>query len=600
MSINNSTQVPASLSTSIDSQRSLKDAELRFLPWDRFSYWLKAILVATFDIEMGQSLEEIYPSAQHVKLTQNEKANICYMSFPDSNSGFLGDTQHHFRIKQDQAQSKSNSNSIYDGYNQKTLSSLEVDKNHLFGYVYFRQVKDKTLKRGYFQKSVVLLSRFPFLSLFSQMLSIIANEYFTTGGEVIETACHDIDKWDLPMPGEIISLPLLGNVIEISLPLKLDKYQLPVIYKKSTPSIPVTLPPLHEVNLYKSLQSLLSHIHLLWELVLLNESIVVIASSPSVCSETVQALTSLIWPLKFASDYRPFFTIHNSEFAEYASKHMAPPALIIGVTNPFFTKCLQHWPNIIKIADSTKQSPSSSTGHLNILEELTEKAIGKSAKIKKTSNIRVVDTKPAVYTHYESFLSKNKEMLKNLVRGAESNRPSEAQSAIIRRHFIELTQSFMIPLERYFSSLMPLHKNLSPFKSVPKLKCFKTDEFLQDLKQLGPDLLPKNSKGDWPGLYKKFFDSLNFKYWYEQKKQEAEKKLESLQITLLCEYDIVSWLKGKHEIEIIDQYINIKKKLDMVENKKLDGGEIVTVKLREILNKFLEVLPEDVRSILHK
>ena len=31
-------------------------------------------------------------------------------------------------------------------------NSKKVDKNHLFGYVYFRQVKDKTLKRGYFQK----------------------------------------------------------------------------------------------------------------------------------------------------------------------------------------------------------------------------------------------------------------------------------------------------------------------------------------------------------------------------------------------------------------------------------------------------------------
>ena len=71
----------------------------------------------------NKNTQAIYPSAQHVKLTQNEKANICYMSFPDSNSGFLGDTQHHFRIKQDQAQTRS---SIYDEYNQKTLTSLEV------------------------------------------------------------------------------------------------------------------------------------------------------------------------------------------------------------------------------------------------------------------------------------------------------------------------------------------------------------------------------------------------------------------------------------------------------------------------------------------
>ena len=63
--------------------------------------------------------------------------------------------------------------------------------------------------------------------------------------------------------------------------------------------------------------------------------------------------------------------------------------------------------------------------------------------------------------------------------------------------------------------------------------------------------MPKGLKGDFVGLYRKFFDSLNFKHWYEQKKYEAEKKLESLQIILLCDYvrkiyilkKIISFLK---------------------------------------------------------
>jgi hypothetical protein len=181
-------------------------------------------------------------------------------------------------------------------------------------------------------------------------------------------------------------------------------------------------------------------------------------------------------------------------------------------------------------------------GNTNIVEDALSSL--KSDRIKKTSSIRVVDTKPAVYTHYESFLTKNKEVLKNIVKGAETNRPCEAQSAILRRHLMEMTQSFMIPLERYFSSLMPLHKNLSPFKSVPKLRQFETDEFLVSLKQGGSDLMPKGLKGDFVGLYKKFFDSLNFKHWYEQKRLEAEKKLESLQIILLCEY-----VSGKGQLE---------------------------------------------------
>ena len=99
------------------------------------------------------------------------------------------------------------------------------------------------------------------------------------------------------------------------------------------------------------------------------------------------------------------------------------PSLIIGVTNPFFCKVLQHWPNIIKVADVSKQTVPP--GNQNAIEEITNKALNSlnssfnkspTAKIKKTSSIRVVDNKPAVYTHYESYLSKNKEILKNLIR----------------------------------------------------------------------------------------------------------------------------------------------------------------------------------------
>lgn len=46
----------------------------------------------------------------------------------------------------------------------------------------------------------------------------------------------------------------------------------------------------YESDMFKTLASVVSHIHLLWELVLLSEPIVVMASSPTTCSEMVQAL----------------------------------------------------------------------------------------------------------------------------------------------------------------------------------------------------------------------------------------------------------------------------------------------------------------------
>lgn len=40
----------------------------------------------------------------------------------------------------------------YADFNRRILPGFEIDRNYMFGYVFFRQVKDKSLKRGYFQK----------------------------------------------------------------------------------------------------------------------------------------------------------------------------------------------------------------------------------------------------------------------------------------------------------------------------------------------------------------------------------------------------------------------------------------------------------------
>lgn len=76
----------------------------------------------------------------------------------------------------------------------------------------------------------------------------------------------------------------------------------------------------------------------------------------------------------------------------------------------------------------------------------------------------MLDSKPGVYTQYKPFLQKDKVILKKLTRGIQTKRPGQVQTALLRRHLMELTESFMIPLERYIASLMPLQKNISPFK----------------------------------------------------------------------------------------------------------------------------------------
>ena len=51
--------------------------------------------------------------------------------------------------------------------------------------------------------------------------------------------------------------------------------------------------------------------------------------------------------VRFGNDYRPYFTIHDSEFPDFTSKTHSPSRVILGVTNPYFNKALQHWPNVI-------------------------------------------------------------------------------------------------------------------------------------------------------------------------------------------------------------------------------------------------------------
>ena len=70
-------------------------------------------------------------------------------------------------------------------------------------------------------------------------------------------ACHDIDKWPLPVPGDIMSLPILGHLIEVCLPIKIDKYSLPVIYKKDLVSVLLLQTP--KIEFFSSLQIPLFH-----------------------------------------------------------------------------------------------------------------------------------------------------------------------------------------------------------------------------------------------------------------------------------------------------------------------------------------------------
>lgn len=251
---------------------------------------------------------------------------------------------------------------------------------------------------------------------------------------------------------------------------------------------------------------------------------------------------SLIAPLAFCAESRPYFTIHDSEFKEFTQRQQGPPPIILGVTNPFFSKTLQNWPHTIRLIDGVG-------------------SVHGQPKLKKVKGgSKLLDTVPGVYTQYKSFLQKDKTVIKKILLGVKTKRPAAVQTALLRRHLLELTQSFMIPLERYMASLMPLQKDISPFKAAPNPNQFKQDDFLATLETSGPQLT-STSKGDWEGLYKRFFRSANFKGWYENRYLELTQKLQTLQLEALSDADLKKWVEGKHEVEIVDMILKLKQKL---------------------------------------
>ncbi|XP_036122480.1 protein DENND6A isoform X6 [Molossus molossus] len=499
-------EAPVPVAAAVAPEDDEEDDGRGLLRWDGFSAWLHCVCVVGFDLELGQAVEVIYP--QHSKLTDKEKTNICYLSFPDSNSGCLGDTQFCFRFRQSSGRRVS-LHCFLDQFDKDLPVYLKKDPAYFYGYVYFRQVRDKTLKRGYFQKSLVLISKLPYIHFFHTVLKQIAPEYFEKSKPYLEAACNDVDRWPAPVPGKTLYLPIMGVVMKVRIPTCHDKPGTTQITEQADTHISVILPTVHEVDLFR-------------------------------------------------------------------------PSVILGVTNPFFAKTLQHWPHIIRIGD---------------LKPAGE--IPKQVKVKKLKNLKTLDSKPGVYTSYKPYLNRDEEIIKQLQKGVQQKRPSEAQSVILRRYFLELTQSFIIPLERYVASLMPLQKSISPWKSPPQLRQFLPEEFMKTLEKAGPQLTSR-IKGDWIGLYRHFLKSPNFDGWFKTRRKEMTQKLEALHLEALCEEDLLLWTQKHTEVETVDLVLKLKSKLLQADREHLPVKPETVEKLRTHIDAIILAVPEDLQGILLK
>lgn len=149
-----------------------------------------------------------------------------------------------------------------------------------------------------------MLTKYPFINLFYEICSIIAPRYFDEGEDVFIQACKDLDRLP-PMVtgGQVLNLKILNvNITTIinckneqtngspTNELSLQTIQNKFKQEQDTNSenldklTNLTLPYVLSMNVYESLLPIISHVQLIWELVITCEPIIVMGSTPDICS----------------------------------------------------------------------------------------------------------------------------------------------------------------------------------------------------------------------------------------------------------------------------------------------------------------------------
>ncbi|KAL9550234.1 hypothetical protein MBANPS3_004819 [Mucor bainieri] len=359
--------------------------------------------------------------------------------------------------------------------------------------------------------------------------------YFNTGQPMLEAACMNIAQWKAPHDGKVIDLPFLGRLLQVELPTPFKPQLLettPFDMNKLKPDVQI-MASLPVGGLYHHFRDILKDLWLLWELMLLAEPIVVIAPDPGVCSEAVVSLVDIINPIPYCGDYRPYFTIQDSDFKSFVTKNKPLSSLVLGVTNPFFNTAVQHWPNIVRVGRQQLRKPDGTL----IPSHMQHMHSGKSKPgLGNKSNV-LFNFVQGVTSKRKSVISRDRELVKMLTEASVRGYPPDwVLNNILRRHFVDLTEKFLVPLNRYFSTLIPV--NISAAGEAPRLRPFQTDQFMKSLKEHGPQLPFKSTfktrtstSDPTKELYSQFLKCGNFATWLQQRTTRAEVEMNKKRIS---------------------------------------------------------------------
>lgn len=499
--------------------------------------WFYTFALVNFDLDEGPDFDNCYPPAN---FSSAQSTNIAFSSFPDCAK--TGSLMFSWRIPAINHtishpppatglahDAKATPNSQYlsppsafltAGEPKRRTTSIPSANFDLHGYVYFLQERDPAAPRGYNQRSLVLITHLSdYAGLFSTLISRLGPLYASQGPTLLEAAVHNMARWPDPTVGTIPELPFLGQVHTFAIPLPNQAQLLePRSQTKSCLHGEILAAPpltyLSSILFGNQGHMSISSIWLLWEILILAEPLVVFGSSPDLVSEAVTHLRNLIRPIPFQGDWRPYITIHDPDFPNLFNKSKARTGALIGATNPIILSNTQYWPHVLCL--SSKQGTFGLT------------------------------------TERKRHIHKDKSFVKQLDACIERKDYHQAD-VLLSRHFALLTEQFLQPLQRYFTTLLPQDTSLSQPR---RPSSFNQDVFLKSLKAHATLLefrfkISTGLSNSVAGFYTKFLRSPNFASWLHSQIDAAAAAVRARYLDRLqSPIELDSWAQGKTQEQI--------------------------------------------------
>ncbi|KAG6817261.1 hypothetical protein H0H87_010922 [Tephrocybe sp. NHM501043] len=481
----------------LENKPRRRQAELDLLPVtpetsEKMRRWIIGIAIVDFDVDDGPVIDGIFPPSI---LLPAESENLAFSSFPDSLQFDTGSQSHSFRIRE---QAKS----IHAEKRPPTTDGF------IYGYSHFTQKKDAASKRGYEQRSVVILTQHQFPAFFSLVISIFGPLFQQHGLPMLEAACQNIATWPDPVPGATLELGLLGSVLRLALPLTINEQQ----FTPDPPAVGKYDPRLHIAASSPSLtpaplllfEAAVTQLWSVWECLVLCEPLLVFGVSPAQTSQAVWWLRDLMRPIPLAGDFRPYFTMQDGDHSLLVNRLPPKPGILLGVTNPFFEKSCDHWPHVLSLG--RRSSNGSTTAQKSAIGIPAGPAPGWKSK-----------------TH-KRFISKDRTLLKQLESAFRGDAKAKLIASLaLRRHFHSRTTELITPLARYLNTLIPTPTEVSrtSAKNTLRLKPFNNVNFFASLKAHG-STLPFRSTGKRTEFYERFLRTPGFGLWLAQQEQIVE------------------------------------------------------------------------------